>query len=272
MLLIQGDARNIQLVDNCIDLAIADPPYNLSRKVPTKTTLFNYQTLSESWDFYTVEDYREFTQAWLKEAYRLLRPGGSLFVTLSYHSLLQAGQAVLEAGFNVVNYITWEKSSAAPSITRRQLTSTCEIILWLSKGPKWTFNYEHAKSYNNGKQLRDMWRLAPPGKSEKAAGKYPAQKPLTLIKRIIEIASNKDDLILDLFSGSGTTSVAAWQTGRQCIAVEMSTEGMAHIERRLKGLNILYELLCDSVEATTGIGEQKQTESETRMYEPTASL
>jgi len=99
------------------------------------------------------------------------------------------------------------------------LTESTEQIIWVcnntkKKAKSWVFNYDVAKLINDGKQLRNMWSIPYPSKFERRFGKHPSQKPIELISRLVRIASNQGDLILDCFGGSGTTAVASEMNGR----------------------------------------------------------
>ena len=76
------------------------------------------------------------------------------------------------------------------------------------------------RAQNDNKQMKCVWQIAPPQREEKRYGKHPTQKPLALVHRCIAAASNEGDLVFDPFMGSGTTGVAALQSGRRFCGCE----------------------------------------------------
>jgi site-specific DNA-methyltransferase (adenine-specific) len=141
--------------------------------------------------------------------------------------------ALKEAGFEIKNVITWQKTNAMPNMTRRVFTHSTEFVVWAVKGKGWIFNYEELKKINpdkqqdgSMKQMRDVWALPlVQGKERLRGGKggralHPTQKPEELLRRIIIASSNKGDVVLDPFMGSGTTGAVAKKLGRQWIGIE----------------------------------------------------
>mgnify|MGYP003978343227 FL=1 len=82
-----------------------------------------------------------------------------------------------------------------------------------------------------------MWTITAPGKKEKLNGKHPTQKPLALLERLIEAATDKNDLVIDPFSGSGTTGVACKNLGRKYIGIEIDKNYNALARKRLKEIS-----------------------------------
>ena len=90
------------------------------------------------------------------------------------------------------------------------------------------------KAQNGGKQMKSVWQLTPPNKTEKTHGKHPTQKPLALLERCILAASNIGDLVFDPFAGSGTTGAAALKHGRRFCGCEKEEEFFELAKKRLK--------------------------------------
>jgi site-specific DNA-methyltransferase (adenine-specific) len=90
------------------------------------------------------------------------------------------------------------------------------------------------KVENGGRQMKNIWRLSPPGASEKRFGKHPTQKPLALITRCLRASTNPGDLVVDLFAGSGSTGVAAIELGRRFIGIEREAGYAALAAKRLR--------------------------------------
>ena len=96
------------------------------------------------------------------------------------------------------------------------------------------FNYDIMKEINGGKQMKDVWRMTAPKKSEKSFGKHPTQKPVALLDWIIKAASKKGDTILDPFSGSGTTGVASILNKRKFVGIEFDKKYCALSKKRIQ--------------------------------------
>ena len=141
------------------------------------------------------------------------------------------------------NSVVWFKPNAQPNISCRMFTESTEHLIWASKngnGKKWKFNYEDTKNLIEdslnpmGKQTRNVWVIPLTPKSEKFAGVHPTQKPMELLRRVILSCTNKEDIVLDPFLGSGTTSVVANMLGRNSIGIEKEKKYLSIIKKRLK--------------------------------------
>ncbi|MBO5167957.1 MAG: site-specific DNA-methyltransferase [Phascolarctobacterium sp.] len=241
--IINGDSINEmkKLPESCIDLIIADPPYNLSKggewKWDNSIELHgmggNWNKVMQEWDNFTLESYFAFTKAWLIEAKRILKPTGSMWIFGTYHNIGIINVICQMLGIEIINEIVWYKRNAFPNLAGRRLTASHETILWCNKGGKkreYYFDYEYSKSgdfyYDSlktpGKQMRTVWDISNnKEKRELAYGKHPTQKPIRILKRMIKLASRDGDLMLTPFSGSGSECVAAKMTGRKYIGIEL---------------------------------------------------
>ena len=90
------------------------------------------------------------------------------------------------------------------------------------------------KKTNNDKQMKDVWTIGRPKKIEKEFGKHPTQKPEEIIERMVLSSTNENDLILDMFCGSGTTGVVSIRNKRKFIGIDMSNEYIQITEKRIK--------------------------------------
>jgi site-specific DNA-methyltransferase (adenine-specific) len=133
-------------------------------------------------------------------------------------------KAMQSGGMRILNNITWEKPNPPPNLSCRYFTHSTESVLWASKNKKSKhyFDYAAMRRINGGKQMKDVWRMTAPGKTEKSLGKHPTQKPLDLLRRIVVASTPRGALILDPFAGSFTTSVAAHELGRYSVGIERS--------------------------------------------------
>lgn len=242
---IEGDCINImsKLPEKSINLILTDPPYNASEggiDLPNNKTGGAYYKVNEAWDkFGNYSNYMAFTRSWLAAADKVMSPGGSIMVCCSFHNIAEVITVLKELNYKFINLITWRKTNPMPNITKRMLTHSTEFIIWFSKGKGWTFNYNEMKKYNRGKQLQDVWEFPTCQGLERVTGKngraaHPTQKPLLLFKRLIEMASKENDIILDPFVGSGTTSVACEDLARKWIGIDNNAEYIKIADERIK--------------------------------------
>jgi hypothetical protein len=141
-----------------------------------------------------------------------------------------------QLGFKLLNDISWVKPNPPPNLSCRYFTHATETIIWAAKNSKsrHTFNYKLMKETNRGKQMKSVWiDIRPPESWEKKFGKHPTQKPVALLERILLASSNEGDLVLDPFSGSGTTLLAAFRLRRHALGCELSAEFLTLSLRRL---------------------------------------
>lgn len=222
-----------------VNLVFADPPYNLSHSRLENRKSFTggaFYKVSEKWDRFADSDYLGFSAEWIEEAERVLVVGGSIFVCASQHNLGTVLTCLAKNQLVVKNIIVWEKPNAMPNLTRRTLTHSVEFVVWAVKGKGWKFNYEELRSLNpdrqvNGapKMLRDVWRFpvvqgAERLRSNDGRALHPTQKPEALVTRCVVATTDPGDLVIDPFSGSGTTGVVCLEQGRRFIGFEMKGE------------------------------------------------
>lgn len=140
------------------------------------------------------------------------------------------------------------KPNPPPNLSCRCFTHATETIIWAARDKKsrYTFNYKLMKDLAGGKQMKSVWQIPALGQDEKRFGKHPAQKPLALLERILLAASNKGDLVLDPFLGSGTTAVAALRLGRAVLAVEQEQLSVDLAVARVFGEILHVRVLVDS--------------------------
>jgi site-specific DNA-methyltransferase (adenine-specific) len=245
--IILGDALKVlkTIPDNSVDLVFADPPYNMSKKNGLAWKYSKHVTMQESWDMFSKDEYFNFNREWLAECFRVLKQGGSLWVSGSFHNIYQTGFIIQEfhPDIKINNSIVWFKPNAQPNITCRFFTESTEHLIWATKNEnnkKWKFNYQWTKdkiedSLNpKGKQTRNVWSIPLTPKKEKWAGSHPTQKPFELLKRIILSCTDEGDIVLDPFTGSGTTNVVAKYYGRNSIGIEVNEGYMDIIKKRLR--------------------------------------
>jgi len=221
-ILYRGDCLNIlnQLPANSIDMIFADPPYNLSNDGFSLHAGKRVSVNKGMWDKSKgFKDDYNFHYKWLSACKKILKPQGTLWVSGTYHSIYQCGYALQSLGYHILNDISWFKPNGSPNLSCRYFTASHETLIWARKDKKekHIFNYELMKNGNWSEdfikkpnlQMRSVWAVYPPKKSEKKFGKHPTQKPVELLKRIILASTKPNSIILDPFTGSSTTGIAS---------------------------------------------------------------
>lgn len=246
--LYHGDSLNLlkDLPENSVDMIFADPPYFLSSGSFTCQNGKMVSVKKGEWDLSNgLKKNFEFQNSWIKECRRILKPGGTIWISGTYHSIYQCGFALQINDFHILNDISWFKPSAAPNLSCRFFTASHETLIWARKDKKakHTFRYEKMRDWNdnykknikcnycgkehqinliheNGKQMRSVWAINTPTPQEKKFGKHPTQKPEALLWRVVLSSTNKGDVVLDPFTGSSTTGVASHLYGRKFIGID----------------------------------------------------
>ena len=211
-----------------VDLVFADPPYNLQLGGDlARPDGSHVDAVTDHWDkFDSFAAYDQFTREWLAEARRVLKPSGSLWVIGSYHNIFRVGAILQDMGFWILNDVVWRKANPMPNFKGTRFTNAHETLIWASMGEKarYTFNYRAMKTLNDELQMRSDWVLPICGGQErlKRGGTkvHPTQKPEALLYRVMLATSNKGDVVLDPFFGTGTTGAVAKRLGREWIGCE----------------------------------------------------
>ena len=236
--------------NNYVDMIFADPPYNLSNDGVTCHAGKMVSVNNGKWDKSNGFDRDlEFHEKWISECRRVLKPGGTIWISGTNHSIYQCGFLLQKHDFHILNDISWFKPNAAPNLACTTFAHSHETLLWAKKDKKakHIFNYEKMK---NGffkedtikvpyKQMRSVWSIPTPSPNEKTFGKHPTQKPLALLKRIVLASTDENCIILDPFNGGGTTGVAVKIIGnRKYIGIEIENE---YIQLTVNRLNQIIE-------------------------------
>ncbi|MDR3092551.1 MAG: site-specific DNA-methyltransferase, partial [Endomicrobium sp.] len=183
---------------------------------------------------------------WLKECKRVLKLNGTIWVSGTYHSIYQCGVALEINEYHFLNDIAWFKPNAAPNLSCRFFTASHETLIWARKNKKskHIFNYDLMKNgkwqedslKKSGMQMRSVWSIGTPKPSEKLFGKHPTQKPLDLLKRIILASTDRGDVVLDPFTGSSTTGIAAMLNDRTFIGIDKEKQYLDLSIKRFENL------------------------------------
>ena len=242
--ILEGDCieQLCSLPSESIDLVFADPPYNLQldRELlrPNNTVIAG---VDDAWDkFESFADYDGFSRAWLREARRVLKPDGAIWVIGSYHNIFRLGVALQDLGFWLQNDIVWRKVNPMPNFRGKRFTNAHETLIWAGRDrrSRVTFNYDALKAGNEDVQMRSDWLFpicSGPERLKDDGGRkaHPTQKPEALLHRILIGTTNPGDVVLDPFFGTGTTGAVAERLGRRWIGIERERDYVLAAKERI---------------------------------------
>ncbi len=237
-----------RLPDASLDLAIIDPPYNMQKG---------------DWDKFSGEkDFFTFTQRWIDAFLPKMKADGSFYIFNTPLNSAVMLPMLLKQGTLFLNWITWYKKDGLGGSKKRYVNNQ-ETILFFAMGGDYYFNAEeirlpylsrsriaHAEHRGiikngkrwfpnkNGRLCADVWEFSSYRHNNKINGKttkflHPTPKPEAMIERMILASSRSDNLVLDLFSGSGTTAAMCIKHNRNFVGCEAVPEFHSHIEKRI---------------------------------------
>ena len=271
---IQGDNLAVlkSIADESVQLIYVDPPFNTGRvqsrgsSKTTRTETGNrigfkgqrYEIVRETILSYDDEfkDYWGFLEPRLEEAWRILNETGTLYLHLDYREAHYA-KVLLDALFGrdcFLNEIIWAYDYGGKAKSRWPAKHDT-ILVYVKNPDKYYFNNESVdrepymapglvtpEKVARGKLPTDVWWhtiVSPTGKEKTG---YPTQKPLGILRRVIQASSQEGSLVLDFFAGSGTTGAAAAELGRNFILIDQNPESIEVIKERFKALPVDYEI------------------------------
>lgn len=275
--LYKGDTLQILgQIPNQFDMIFADPPYFLSnggKKIQGRRMV---SVDKGEWDKIKSSDgIDKFNQEWINQCKPLLKDNGTIWVCGTYHNIFSVEKCLKNAGFRIINIITWQKSDPTPTWGKLHFNFSSEYIIWAKKTSmaKHYFNYELMKQLNGGKLMSDVWKIPTVGLWEKTCGKHPTQKPLRLLYRIILASTKVGETILDPFAGSSTTGIAANLLGRNYIGIEQNEEFLHLGEKRKMDIENplrfvdMQKHMADNPNEITVIVNHARRETKERMVE-----
>ena len=255
--IVNGNSLEIlkKIPDKTFNLIFADPPYNLQigekLKRPDDSKV---NGVDDKWDqFKNFKHYDDFCKAWLTECKRILKDNGSIWVIGSYHNIFRLGYLLQNLDYWILNDVIWRKNNPMPNFKGTRFTNAHETLIWASKSKKskYTFNYQSLKCLNDDLQMRSNWNLPICNGAErlKKNGKkvHSTQKPEALLHRVLLASSNKGDMILDPFLGSGTTATVAKKLGRNYCGIEKEKNYFKAAEQRLKNTKPIEDDFLDTL-------------------------
>lgn len=248
---LRADSRDIikKIPDNSIDFILTDPPYNLGQHSTGNIPLPGRSAMNNDVAEWDMIDFNP--EEWADEFIRILKPTGNLFIFTSYNQLGRWYKC-LDHRFDTSNFMIWHKTNPAPKIFKAGFLNSCEMIFtcW-NKKHTWNF-ISQAEMHNFIQSPICM----PPERLKEP--KHPAQKPVSILKKMIEIASNKDDIIFDPFMGVGSTGVAALELDRRFIGVELDVSYFAAAKKRIEDTLEIKDKLTNTPK-TYSIKEKEDT-------------
>lgn len=206
-----------------VDAIVTDPPYGVSRKHQ-----LGFSNMGRSGMDYGEWDYNFNQREWIRLTASLVKPGGSMIIFNDWKNFSYIVEELDKAGFCMKDVLRWVKPNPMPRNTARRYVGDFELAIWAVKdGGKWTFNKPKDVPY-----LKPVYMCSNDAHGDKKI--HPTQKPLKLIEDIIKTHTNENDLILDLFSGSGTMALACLKNNRRFVGSELDENYYKKAMERLK--------------------------------------
>lgn len=219
-----GDALNCisEIQDNSVDLVITDPPYNLGLFMKKRGTNMNRlrdgHFAASGWDDLAFDEWIHQMDNLFAECHRVMKPKASMIVFMSIIKVETLIELAQKHGFYYKTVGIWHKKNPLPRNMNLQFINSTETWLYLiNEGTTGTFN-------NNGQAIHDFIETGTIGANERKLGKHPTQKPIKLLEHFINLLSNKNDVVLDPFMGSGSTGVACKNLKRQFYGIELNKD------------------------------------------------
>lgn len=220
-----GDCLDIlkNISDNSIDLIVTDPPYRTisggNKSEKWKSGYKNSILYKNDGKIFEHNDIDH--KKWLKECYRVLKNNSHIYIMTNVLNLFNLEKLATDVGFKLHNLLVWEKNTANAN---RWYMKNCEYVLFMRKGKAKTINNPSSKTvhkYNNiiGNKL------------------HPTEKPVDLMKFYITNSSDKNDVVLDPFMGSGSTGVACVNTNRNFVGIELDEKYFNIAKERIESSN-----------------------------------
>lgn len=215
--------------DASVDLILTDPPYNIA-KYSTGNLKFDWRSdinndLAE-WDLDELSP-----KELINEFKRILSPKGNIFIFCSYN-LLGEYHKVFDPEFDTFQFMVWHKTNPVPNFRKSSFLNSCELIVgcW-NKGHTWNFtNQAEMHNFIESGICMGNERI----KDSNGKSLHPTQKPIKVLEKIIKIASNENDIVLDCFNGVGSTGEAALKNGRRYIGIEIDKTYYEATKKRLE--------------------------------------
>jgi len=225
-----GDSLDLmkKLPPDAIDLIVTDPPFAIDFKAKRNNYNRTQERVLEGYNEIPKEKYYEFSVEWMKEAYRILKKTGSMYVFSGWTNLKDILNALDDVGFITINHLIW-KYQFGVFTKRKYVTSHYHILFVVKDEKKYKFNkIEHYPE--------DVWIINREYWTGKT--KTPTKLPVELVKKILLFSSDEGDIVLDPFIGSGTVAVVAKMLGRHFLGFEIVPEYCKFAKHRLSNIQM----------------------------------
>ncbi|MFA6225954.1 MAG: site-specific DNA-methyltransferase [Methanoregula sp.] len=269
---ISGAARYIP--DNSVDLIVTDPPYGINGDKLHQHYNRNEEFVVEGYVEIPQKEYATFSVNWIKEAERVLRPGGSIYIVSGYTNLIDILNALRQTRLKEINHIIWKYNFGV--FTRRKYVSSHYHILFYEKpGGKRTFNLESRfglveksgdnRSCNNADR-EDVWIINRENKPGQVKNKN--ELPLRLLTKMIQYSSNEGDQVADFFLGGFSTAKVAIGLNRRAIGFEISERMYDTKIREMKTITpgyLIPTVRTPTIKGTRNLGQPWTEEDADRL-------
>ena len=269
---VQGDNLAVleSLPDGFADLIYIDPPFNTGRvqsrtqiqvtrsdegtRVGFKGQTYESVVIGEKSFQDNFDDFLSFIEPRLRQAYRILSPTGTLYFHIDYREVHYC-KVLLDDIFgreNFINEIIWAYDYGGRPKNRWPAKHD-NILMYVKDANAYTFNLDDIdripymapglvgkEKAARGKLPTDTWWhtiVSPTGKEKTG---YPTQKPLGILRRIIQASSNPGEMVVDFFGGSGTTGAAAVELGRRFYLVDVNPEAISVMKKRFQDMDVKF--------------------------------
>ncbi len=230
-----GDSHDLikQIPTHSVDFILTDPPYNLAQHSTGNIPLPGRSAMNNDlapWDLIEFKP-----EEWIDEFIRILKPTGNLFIFTSYNQIGKWYE-LLDKRFDTTNFLIWHKTNPAPKIFKAGFLNSCEMVYTC-------WNKKHTWNFISQAEMHNFIESPICMKPERLSNpKHPAQKPIAILKKLINIASNEGDVVFDPFMGVGSSGVAALMTNRKFIGFEINPEYYKAAEMRMKEQSLMKSL------------------------------
>jgi len=228
-----------RIPDGTIDLVVTDPPFAIEFRAKRANYNRTQSRVLEGYSEVPQAEYYAFTLAWMLEVHRLLKPSGSMYVFSGWNNLKDILNALDAAGFTVVNHLIWKYQFGV--VTKRRFVASHYHCLYVCKSERKRRFYPYSRFTKTARDSEggslhyrdkeDVWTI----KREYWHGdkKTPTKLPRELIEKLLAYSSEKGDVVLDPFLGSGQVAVVAKMLGRHYIGFEIVKEYFEFARKRL---------------------------------------
>ena len=268
--LYQGDSIEVlHHINKQFDMIFADPPYFLSTgngKVSMNGRFIKFD--KGDWDRTRSREEKDvFNKGWLESCEKLLKPNGTIWICGTYHNIFSVEKCLDELGFKIINMIVWQKPDPPVTLSNNRLNFCAEYLIWATRQrcKDYTFNKDALMRINGGSPMQDVWKLSAASPWEKQLGKHPTQKPLRLLYRAIAASTNIGDTILDPFTGSSTTGIAANLMERKFVGIDedknfldLSIRRREHIENTSQFLKMKQKMEEDPMQVMVVVNHARR--------------